>query len=286
MARLGTPGWFIVESETHGVGFEGRHVTAGPVSVAWCSEVGPRDENQDRARCRLRADGSWLVAVADGLGGHPRGRAAARSAIRTLPRRIEGPDEMYAAFRAAHKSVVKLASDSLRFTIRDIHMCPASTLSVAAWTPENGLVVGIAGDTRVAVMWRDEQGWHGRPVGRVHRSAGRGYLTRFLGTPRVWPKSPDSDRVPMDMFGDDDIEVPGSLSAFTVVIASDGAWEALEIHTKRPIADAIASVLDIDHSDAHSITTKVMDTARETGLADNATLAVACIVGEPDADAA
>ena len=77
---------------------------------------------------------------------------------------------MYRAFRAAHKTVVMLAPESLRFTIRDIPMCPASTLSVAAWTPEDGLVVGIAGDTRVAVLWRDELGWHGRPIGQVHRS--------------------------------------------------------------------------------------------------------------------
>ncbi|WP_420626554.1 hypothetical protein [Candidatus Poriferisodalis sp.] len=131
-------------------------------------------------------------------------------------------------------------------------------------------------------MWREEDGWHGRPVGNVHRSAGeRGYLTKFLGTPRLWPKAPRSDRYPMDLFSDEDIKAPRELSAFALVIASDGAREALEIRAKRPTADAIAAVLD---SDAHTITSRVMDTARETGLDDNATVAVACVTSStPDA---
>ena len=95
--------------------------------------------------------------------------------------------------------------------------------------------------------------------------------------PRVWPKSLDGYNDPMDMFSDDDIEAPQDISAFAVAIASDGTWEALEIRTKQPTADAIAAVLDADDSDVHSITTKVMGAARDAGLSDNATTAVACI---------
>ena len=123
-----------------------------------------------------------------------------------------------------------------------------------------------------------DAGWHGRPLGRVHRTGGEhGFLTKFLGMPRVWPKSLDGYNDPMDMFSDDDIEAPQDISAFAVAIASDGTWEALEIRTKQPTADAIAAVLDADDSDVHSITTKVMGAARDAGLSDNATTAVACI---------
>ena len=72
----------------------------------------------------------------------------------------------------------------------------------------------------------------------------------------------------MDLFIDENIEAPEDISAFAVVIASHGAWEPLEIRTKRPTADAIAAVLDVNGSDAHSIAIRVMDTASEAGLAD------------------
>ena len=260
-------------------------MSSAPVSVAWTSTIGPREQNQDAARCRLRNDGSWMIAVADGLGGHPRGRAAARRAIRALPRRISGSDEIYAAFKTAHKAVAKLTPSHLRYTMREIRRCPATTLSVAAWTPESGLAMGIAGDTRVVVLWRDEEGWHGRSVGRLHRSAGEyGYLIRYLGAPRTWPQMGETGRDPMDIFIDADIEVPASLSAFAMLVVSDGVWEPIASDSKRPVGEAIAAVLDVDDSDAHSITTRVTGAARDIGLNDNATTAVACITSSsPDA---
>ena len=266
------------------VGIEGRYLSAGPVSVAWQSDAAGREQNQDSVRCRLRDDGSWLVAVADGMGGHPRPRAAARRAIGALPRRISGPVEMFFGFRAAHRAVFKLAPRHLRNTMRDVTRCPATTMSLAAWTPADGLTVGIAGDTRVVTLWRDDTGWHGRPVGRLHRSDGEtGYLVRYLGAPRRWPHMGATDRDPMDIVTDDDIDAPTELNAFVVLVASDGAWEPIAARTKRPIGEAIAAVLDVDDSDAHSIAARVMDSARNIGLSDNATVAVACITSStPD----
>ena len=88
----------------------------------------------------------------------------------------------------------------------------------------------------------------------MHRTGGEhGFLTKFLGMPRLWPKSLDGYNDPMDMCSDDDIEAPQDISALAVAIASDGTWEALEIRTKQPTADAIAAVLDADDSDVHSI---------------------------------
>ncbi len=90
----------------------------------------------------------------------------------------------------------------------------------------------------------------------------------------------------MDVFTDDDMDAPTDLNAFVVLVASDGVWEPIATHAKRPVAEAIASVLDVDDSDAHTITTRIMDAAREAGLNDNATTAVACITtSTPDADA-
>ena len=129
------------------VSSEGRHASAGAVSVAWSSDVGPRDENQDRAVAHVGSDGSWMVAVADGMGGPPRGREAAIGAIRGLPRRISTPEELNDGFAAANDQVARLTPAHLRFTMSDFHLCPAATLCAAAWTPEGGLLVGYAGDT-------------------------------------------------------------------------------------------------------------------------------------------
>ena len=254
--------------------------------MAWTSAVGPRQQNQDHALCRLRGDGSWLIAVADGLGGHPRGHAAARRAIRTLPRRVAGAAEMHSAFRTAHKAVTKLAPKHLRQTRSDSRMCPATTLSMAAWTPETGLAVGIAGDTRAVALWRDDAGWHGRSVGRIHRSAGEyGYLICYLGAPLAWPQMGETDRDPMDIFTDADIDVPAELTGFAVVIASDGAWEPLTSDLKRPVAHAIAAAVHSDDNDARVIADRVLDAALEIGLDDNATVATAAVIPTPDADA-
>ena len=90
-----------------------------------------------------------------------------------------------------------------------------------------------------------------------------------------------TDRDPMDIFTDDDIDAPTELDAFTVVVASDGAWEPIASKAKRPAAEAVAAVLDVGDSDAHSIATRVLGSARSIGLTDNATIAVACITGGP-----
>ena len=90
----------------------------------------------------------------------------------------------------------------------------------------------------------------------------------------------ETDRNPMDVFTDDDIEVPASLSAFAVVVVSDGAWETISSDANRPVAHAIAAVSDVDARDAHDIAHRIMTAARSTGLDDNATVAAACVSGD------
>ena len=162
----------------------GRAESAGEVSVAWLTDVGPRDENQDRAVARLHDDGAWLIAVADGLGGHPRGAEAAQAAIGTLPERIAGSEEMYAAFEAAHHRVFELAPVEARHRFGLIDQCPATTLCVAAWTPEGGLLMGHAGDTLPVLLWRENEARRGRSLSSPHRSGGDwGNIAKYLGAP-------------------------------------------------------------------------------------------------------
>ena len=240
---------------------EGRHKASGAVSVAWLTDTGPRDENQDRAVARLHDDSSWLVAVADGMGGHPRGRDASKTAIKALPRLVDTQEAMYQAFKAAHETVFKLAPKYARYSRHEVRKCPASTLCVAAWTPAGGLLVGIAGDTRPVVLWRDDDSWHGRTLGRLHRNISiYGYITKYLGAPRSWPAMGANDRDPMDIFADDDIDLPADPTAIAVAIVSDGVWEPLvrEVYAGKakqadPVGKAIAACVTPDDHTAHSI---------------------------------
>ncbi len=65
-------------------------------------EIGSRDRQEDRIRAAENDDGSSVIAVADGLGGHPLGDEAAQAAIDTLPERIATVAEMTAALDAAN----------------------------------------------------------------------------------------------------------------------------------------------------------------------------------------
>lgn len=251
--------------------------SVGETSVAWISDLGSRDKNQDRAVARLLDDGSWLIAVADGMGGHPRGREAAIAAIGGLPSRISTTSALWSAFSEANDRVVDLRPAHLEFTVTGLHLCPAATLCVAAWTPEGGLLVGYAGDTLAVLLWRDGESWRGRALGYPHRTRA-GSITRYLGAPHKWSQMTDRDHV--HITADTGIDTPPG--GYAIVIVSDGIWEPLvrEAHVGEslqsdPIAGAVAATFAPDVSDADSIAKSVMNAARSAGLDDNATIAVA-----------
>ena len=102
------------------------------VTVAARSDVGPREVNEDRSHTALCAeDGSWVIAVADGLGGLPRGAEAAEAAVAALPSRIASEADMDRAFVAAHRAVAVLAASPTAWRFSP-ERCPMTTLCVAA----------------------------------------------------------------------------------------------------------------------------------------------------------
>lgn len=262
---------------------EGRFAFAGSVSIAWATETGPRDNNQDHALCRFGEADSWLIAVADGAGGRPRGRASARSAIRSLPKQIDSTNIMSAAFEIANDAVGLLTPSHLRMTLRDTHLCPATMLCVAAWGPGTGPIVGIAGDTVPVLLWQTEnEEWHGRTLGQALPGVSGGEWTRYLGASAHWRSRQNwTPRDPIELLTEDDIELPGD--RYTIAILSDGVWGPIvdtavadAVTPAVPLGAALAASLRPDDQDAHRIATRIMNTARKAGLHDNATVAVAC----------
>ena len=250
--------------------------SANAATVAARSDVGPREVNEDRSVTALSAgDGSWVIAVADGLSGHPRGAEAAEAAVAALPPRIASRHDMGQAFVAAHRAVAALAPSPTTWR-HSLHLCPMTALCVAAWTPEGGLIVAHMGHTLpVLLRWRDQEGAEGRVLGVEHVDGGR-WLTSCLGVdvPRMGPA-----RVGADFSCWTGECVDGE---FAVVVMSDGVWEKLASDPEVPTivrsveaADWFVDFIGPVGGPAERIAEAVLAGARGRGLDENATVAVA-----------
>ena len=225
-------------------------------------------------------DGSWVIAVADGLGGHPRGDEAAQAAVEGLPTRIASQEKMVTAFADADRRVLALAeTDSQQ---RRVHLStlPMSTLCVAAWTPEAGLLIGWMGDTLPFVLRTHDRGFggfSGHLCGMPHRNQD-GTIDACLGMP-TGPRSLVHEPIEMEVSivsEANPAELPDG-----VVICSDGAWEppvyssgAAWLVDDTP-GSGIGSACASDARSAQDLADSVLRNAKSLGLNDNATVAAA-----------
>ena len=268
------------------------------VTVAALSDVGPWEVNEDRSFTALCAeDGSWVIAVADGLGGLPRGAEAAEAAVAALPSRIGSEADMDRAFVAAHRAVAALAASPAAWRFSP-ERCPMTTLCVAAWTPDGGLIVAQMGDTLpILVCWPDPERAAGGLLGLPHRNPFGG-LSSCLGAD-VPCTSPDLGGAEFSLVTveDDDGEwafavardsdfeelIPApSAGEWTVVVASDGVWEKLlpdpdeaDFYGVYDLAGRVVALSGPAGGPAERIAESLLAAARGRDLNDNATVAVA-----------
>ena len=244
--------------------------------MAAVSDVGPRRVNEDRASAVLDdGDGSWVIAVADGLGGHTRGDEAAQAAVEGLPRRIAGSDEMAVAFGEANERVLALTGPEMWRRRLPLAMYPMSTLVVAAWTPEGGLLIGWMGDSLPFVATAGPDGFGGFCCGRPHRNPG-GSIDVCLGMP---PLGDDvgTGLVEVEIIGESGTESRPD----AVILASDGAWEPFVYQhgvgwlSDDSAAGGIGAACGPDTGTADEMVERILDEARRLGFNDNATVAAA-----------
>ena len=250
--------------------------------MAAVSDVGPRRVNEDRASAVLDdSDGSWVIAVADGLGGHTRGDEAAQAAVEGLPPRVDGANAMAEAFGEANERVLALTGPEMWQRRMPLSRFPMSTLCVAAWTPESGLLIGWMGDTLPFVATAGSAGFGGYCCGRPHRNPG-GSIEICLGMP---PLGADigAGLVEVEIVG----ESGGGARPDAVILASDGAWEPfvyehgvewlLNDSASGGIGAACGPVADMDGAacTAQDIADRILAEARRRGLNDNASVAAA-----------
>ncbi|WP_420625489.1 PP2C family protein-serine/threonine phosphatase [Candidatus Poriferisodalis sp.] len=260
--------------------------------IATRTEIGPRDRQEDRARAVENTDGSWMIAVADGLGGHPYGDEAAQAAVDALPERIADVAEMTAAFNAANAAAWALRPEMRSHNEGVSSAIALTTLVVAAWTPEGGLLLSWIGDSMgFVVPLGGGPGWHSTPHNDPF-----GFISRCIGMSRADQDSFDLPPGDVDHLGDDVrgervnrwIEGGGLL----VVLATDGLFGPIlgahgrEWFSDDPDDNSLGFALPTDRrGTAADAADTLMDTARFAALQDNITIAVARITPEVSEDA-
>lgn len=194
-----------------------------------CSIIGKRDSYEDRV---LLAPDLRLFAVADGMGGHPRGDEAAQTAVNVLRAKIEKADSpsedvMRDAIKAAHKAVAALATCSVTGTQKHKLSCdcrPPGTTLTALWFASRSIIIGHVGDCRV-YRWA-MPGGEPEVLTREHRQW-RG-LSKHLGD--------KSDQIVPDVF--EVLVEPGHV----LLVATDGLWESMR-ETLLGEADTLAGAV-------------------------------------------
>lgn len=227
------------------------------------SVPGPRTGNEDRVLTAAHGDGSWVIAVADGFGGNPRGYKAAEAALAGFPDRVGSASEMLDVVRGANARVAALSPGR---DPKRVWSSPLTTLAVAAWSEEGGLLLCSVGDSMVAVIPPVGSQAQARLIGAAGGRDDDGALGNAIGLHQALERS------------DIEIEEVGQVTAAevaAVICATDGAWEAMISGLAKAPAHAWADVLQRSPEQAASA---LVEWAGEGGLTDDASAAVAVVL--------
>lgn len=112
------------------------------ISFASFSEIGPRDENEDRLLLPARLPNGTLMAIADGVGGAPGGGIAAEIAVNSLQELMSDRDQFGSAFDEIVKSMARVGKN-------DPSLLRMATTLSAGFLDGKKLMIAHVGDTRI-----------------------------------------------------------------------------------------------------------------------------------------
>lgn len=242
--------------------------------TASATRQGDRETNQDRCAVLSRESG-WLLLLADGMGGHPRGELAAQVYIDSMAQAFEqaawpitDPVQFLAtAIARAHADIIDAGNHE---------QPPVSPLTtgVACLAQEHQACWAHVGDSRLYLFRNGQAPAHTRDHSLVQEYIEQGeleenereqhplrnFVTRSLGGE---PRAPVAELS----------EITGLQTGDTLLLCSDGLWSALPEDRLARLATA---------TDLQQATTQITLAAEQASMpaSDNITLVVLRFTGD------
>lgn len=242
-----------------------------PLVQAVRSDVGRvRGNNEDSFGTRWLDDGSLLVVVCDGMGGHEAGEVASRLAVDVVTRLVEEGADTATPNAVLHEALIA-ANESILTEGRTGGKRGMGTTAVVAWLRGANVWVAHVGDSRLYLLREgrvvDRSVDHTRvqallDKGLITASEARdhpeaGMLTRALGHARMangQAFAPEVYAAPLELHEGD-----------AIVLSSDGLHDLVED------AEVAHTVSGLTPEEAAQ---RLVDLALERGGHDNVTVAV------------
>ncbi|HYO72282.1 MAG TPA: protein phosphatase 2C domain-containing protein [Archangium sp.] len=247
-----------------------------PLYIHGSSDVGrQRSQNEDSYRIGVQPDGSRLLVVCDGMGGHEAGEVASQVASDRIVEVLSAstpdnpPRALYEAFVAANQAVLEAAGT---------RGAPGmGTTGVIAWVMSPRCYVGWVGDSRLYQFRAGGLIDRTRDHTRVAQMVTHGILTADEAR-----NHPDSHVLVQALGGSPGVQKSFKPEVWTeplelrsgdvVLLCSDGLYDFIEDHELYPLIEGW------DYQDA---VTRLIQTANERGGADNITV-ILLVAGQPE----
>jgi protein phosphatase len=247
-----------------------------PLYIHGSSDVGrQRAQNEDSFRVAAQPDGSRLLVVCDGMGGHEAGEVASQVASDRLVEVLSAsaadnpPAAIYQAFVEANQAVLDAVVT---------RGAPGmGTTGVIAWVMSSRCYVGWVGDSRL-YQFRD-----GGLIDRTrdHTRVAQ-MITHGILTAEEARNHPDSHVLVQALGGSPGVQKSFKPEVWTeplelrsgdvVLLCSDGLYDFIEDHELYPL---------IEGRDYQDAVTRLIQTANERGGADNITV-ILLVAGQPE----
>ncbi|HED17151.1 MAG TPA: serine/threonine-protein phosphatase [Gammaproteobacteria bacterium] len=209
------------------------------VETALANRLGNRERNEDRCSI-LERSGTWLLLLADGMGGHAGGNLASQQMIdsitrqfRHIPLPVKDPRRfLRSLLEDSHRDIVALGKrQDPPITPRTTSVLCLVQNGSAWWAHVGDSRLYLVRDGKIAVRTKDhtfieEMRAHGaldEEQIRVHPL--RNHLTHCLGSPEEIPPVELSEET---VLTESDV----------IVICSDGLWGALDMDKVIPLFDS------------------------------------------------
>jgi protein phosphatase len=247
-----------------------------PLYIHGNSDVGrQRAQNEDSYRIAAQPDGSRLLVVCDGMGGHEAGEVASQVASDRIVEVIAAsspenpPRAIYQAFIEANQAVLEAANTR--------GAAGMGTTGVLAWVMSSRCYVGWVGDSRLYQFREGALIDRTRDHTRVAQMINHGILTaeeaRYHPDAHVLVQALGGNPGAQKSFKPEVWTEPLELrSGDVVLLCSDGLYDFIEDHELYPLMEGC------DYQDA---VMRLIQTANERGGADNITV-ILLVAGQPE----